>query len=369
MIEQLAAAMQQRDYAQAQRLLEPLLKTQPHHPWVQLYAAQLHEVAQRPDKAQVIYRRLLQTTNHQQVLRQARRGLARLTAAEPPAAAAEPSESQPSSAPPKAAQRSPRTPVPPTTASEAILLLRPVDAADRDQAIAAFANLMAIDRYTARTQLPQRGWRFHSSGPTADLGPLAEQLNRAGIPAQVLPLEAVQALNTFRVSRFQQISPPSVLCQSATGQQGTLAFHWSEVAQWVSGRLPIFEEVVDRDARKRLLRKQKTQDYAYILDIHLPKRRSILRLCDQTYQFESGAAAAGATGSAGTRQQQWQQLNQEFTAQCRAPLWTEFVPFGESAQEPVAMLPPFPNYIDILRKRETPWDRAFHLYSSAIFYQ
>ncbi|MEO0408942.1 MAG: tetratricopeptide repeat protein [Cyanobacteria bacterium P01_A01_bin.135] len=358
MIEQLAAAMQQRDYDQARRLLPPLLKQQPQNPWVQLYTGQLQEVGQQSTAARKTYQKLLQTTTNPRVIRQARLGLARLSAPGVPAAPPTPDAAPAPPAPP------------PATVSEAILLLLPPDEVDRDRAIAAFATLMGLDRYTARTQLPKRGWRLQSTGSIASLEALAAQLGAAGIEAQVLTLEAIQAINVFRVSAVQQMSPPVVLCENDAGQQGTLAFTWPEVARWVAGRLPIFEEVVDRDARKRLMRKQQTQDYAYFLDIHLPRRRAILRLCDQTYQFEPAASSQTAKGKASlvTRQQQWQRLTQQLLSQHDAPLWSEFVPFGESAHEAVAMLPPFPSHIDLLRKHETPWDRAFHIYSSAAFY-
>ncbi|MGB3614195.1 MAG: tetratricopeptide repeat protein, partial [Elainellaceae cyanobacterium] len=250
MIDQVATAIKQRNYAQAHHLLQPLLKEQPHNPWVQLYAGQLHELSNRPDSARAVYHQLLQMTPNRQVLGQARRGLERLAAAALPA---QRPVNQGNSIGTPAAQ-------PITTAAEAILVLQP--APDRDRAVEAFSQLMAIDRYTAKTQLPRRGWRFHSVGELDALRCCAQQLQQAGIPARVLPLQTMQHIHVFRVKTFQQLQPPSVLCESATGQLGRLAFAWQDVAQCVDGRLPIFEDVVDVDSRKRLMRKEKTQDYA-----------------------------------------------------------------------------------------------------------
>jgi len=379
MIEHVAAAIKQRNYAQAHHLLQPLLKEQPHNPWVQLYAGQLHELSNRPDSARAVYQRLLQATPNRQVLGQARRGLERLTASALPPPQAQSSSKLPTgrqakSAPPVTPP--PVTPPPITTAAEAILVLQP--AYDRDRAVKAFAQLMAIDRYTAQIQLPRRGWRFHSTGTLASLLRHGQQLQQAGIPVQVLSLQAMRDIHVFRVKTFQQLRSPAVLCESAAGQLGNLAFTWQDVAQCVEGRLPIFEDVVDVDSRKRLMRKEKTQDYAYVFDLHLPKRRAILRLCDQTYRFEpklrrgfdaSQGEDAPQLGLGLTRQHQWQTTLQQLMQRIDSPVWADFVPFGESALDAMDMLPGFPTHIDILRKRETPWDRAFHIYSSTVFDQ
>ncbi len=372
MIKQVAAAIERRDYSQASRLLKPLLKEQPHNPWLQLYAGQIHEAYKRSEQAQAIYRRLLQTTN-QQVIQQAQQGLRRLTSTLTSAegrAALEASKgafAKSTSADP--ASRSPRSQL--TTAAEALLVLQPTAEASREQAIAAFSQLAGIDRYTARTQLPVRGWRLHHVGELEPLGRYWQQLQQANIPAQLLPLQDILNIHVFRVKAFQQLQSPTVLCENEAGQLGNLAFTWQEVAQCVEGRLPIFEEVVDRDARKRLMRKQKTQDYAYLFDLHLPQRRSILRLCDQTYRFSpSTRSAPNQSMDLGmTRRRQWQALRQTLSNHFEGQVWTDFIPFAESALDPVGTLPTFDPHIEILRKRKTPWDKAFHIYSSLVFCQ
>lgn len=378
MIEQIAAAIARRDYSQASRLLQPLLKEQPQNPWVKLYAGQLHEAHQRPERALSLYRHLLQSTTNRQVIQQARQGIARLTAT--------PSTSPNPPQPTTANQPSTRSSTDPvfadpasagpalTTPVEAMLVLQPPTGADRNRAIAAFAQIASLDPYTARTHLPLRGLRFHSVGELATLQRYQKQLHQAKIPALLLPLQRMRHLHVFRVQRLSQIPSPNVLCKNQDGQLGNLAFVWQEVDCCVEGRVPIFEEVVDMDARKRLLRKQKTQDYAYLLDIHLPKRRSILRLCDQTYQFtgqpmgvSSASRLAQQSGAGMTRRYQWQALKQTILAHSNCPVWSDFIPFAESALEGLATVPDFFPHVDILRKKKTPWDKAFHVYSSLAF--
>lgn len=257
-----------------------------------------------------------------------------------------------------------------------MLVLQPTTGAERKSAIAAFSKLNAIDPYTAQTQLPVRGWRLHSVGALEPLRRYRNQLHQIDISAQLLPVQDVANIHVFRVKAFHDIQSPRVLCENEVGQLGHLGFTWQDVAQCVEGRLPIFEDVVDRDARNRLTRKQKTQDYAYLFDLHLPKRRSILRLCDQTYRFTPSSAASSSTQSSErlsnfgmTRQRQWQSLRQTLLARLDQPIWTEFTSFAESALDTVDLLPAFNPYVDIFRKRKTPWDKAFHIYSSLVFCQ
>jgi hypothetical protein len=46
--------------------------------------------------------------------------------------------------------------------------------------------------------------------------------------------------------------------QNEQGQLGSLTFDWSEVTQRVEGLLPLFDQVVDRDARGNFKRKTQT---------------------------------------------------------------------------------------------------------------
>jgi len=58
MIEQVAAALERKDYRTAAELLKQLLKESPQNPWEQFYLGRLHEVWQVVD-SQKVYRQLL----------------------------------------------------------------------------------------------------------------------------------------------------------------------------------------------------------------------------------------------------------------------------------------------------------------------
>ncbi len=78
MIEQVAIAFEHKDYQTAAKLLKQLLTESPENPWVQFYLARLHEVSQKRQDAEKIYRQLLRVTTNTKIVTQARQGLRRL---------------------------------------------------------------------------------------------------------------------------------------------------------------------------------------------------------------------------------------------------------------------------------------------------
>jgi hypothetical protein len=154
---------------------------------------------------------------------------------------------------------------------------------------------------------------------------------------------------------------------------GALSFRWSEVFNRVEGRLPIFEDVLDTDARNQLTRKEKTQDYAQVIDLHLPQRNCMLRFCDWNYQFQQGVIfAASQDGelpiAQSTSRIRWNQLIYFLDEHLSTtPVWTEFPAFAETAIEHLALVKDLPSHIDLFRKAPSKWDPAFQLYSGLVF--
>jgi hypothetical protein len=172
----------------------------------------------------------------------------------------------------------------------------------------------------------------------------------------------------------------TVVCQNAEGQLGTLTFNWSEVTQRVEGLLPLFDEVVDLDARRKLQRKTQTLDYVQFCDLHLFERNTILRLCDRNYQFQQGIAFAPAslqdhygeltapTLHQGTTRSNWNNLLDFLNRQLpQRRVWSDFTTFAETALDFKEMLGHLPSHIDLFRREETLWDPAFELYSGLVF--
>jgi hypothetical protein len=203
---------------------------------------------------------------------------------------------------------------------------------------------------------------------------LAERLRQGDIPSFCAPIQPIREIEVYQVQYFAAAHPAGIaICERQRGQLETLTFNWSEVSQQVEGQLPLFESCVEVDLHHQLQRKTKTLDHAKFCDLHLPGRNAILRLGDQQYQFQQGIALASQPEAAegqGTAQEKWQFLRQ-FLQQVvpGAPIYSEFAPFAETAMDFREMLKQIAPHIHLLRREETPWDGAFHLYSGLLFWR
>jgi hypothetical protein len=118
-------------------------------------------------------------------------------------------------------------------------------------------------------------------------------------------------------------------------------------------------------------RKEKTLDYVQVSDLHLPKRRCILRMCDWRYQFAQGIEF-GAMGDATIELDQsinrlhWNSLLNFLTEQIpEKPTWSDFAVFGGTAIEFPLLLGRIPAHFETYESQL--WGSAFHLYSSLAF--
>jgi hypothetical protein len=201
-------------------------------------------------------------------------------------------------------------------------------------------------------------------------------------PVLRLLLLIFKELNVFSVHYFSDSShgQATVVCQNVEGQLGSLTFSWSEVTQRVEGLLPLFDEVVDRDARRNLQRKTQIMDYLPFCDLHLPQRSSILRLSDRHYQFQQGITFSQSPQNLPDRvpklsplhqtttRKNWNNLLDFLNRQApQLPVWSDFTSFAQTALDYKEMLGHLPSHIDLFRREETLWDPAFQLYSGLVF--
>jgi Tetratricopeptide repeat len=352
MIDRVAAAFDRQDYREAARLLKQLFKESPQNPWVQFYVGRLHEVTNKLEASEKVYRQLLQDTLNPKVAAQARQGLQRLETIKKE----------------KKQQAIASAKADPNSAELGVLILEPVDPEAKTQAAQNFARIINIDPYTARLLLQSRGWRLYRTGAIGELQYYGQQLQQAKIPCFWFSLADIQKINVFRVSYFQTALPkPTVVCYNEQDQLGSLTFDWSEISQRVDGLLPIFEEVVDLDYRKKLQRKVQTQDYAQFCDLHLPARNVILRLYDSDYQFQQGIHIVPEPEKDTTRRN-WNRLLEFLNHQLpRVKVWSDFTPFAETALDQVDLLGRIKSHMHLFRRHESHWDPAFQLYSGLVF--
>lgn len=360
MYEQVTFAIARQDLATAARVIKEWKRKSPKDPWLWLAMAQYLEATDEWERAEATYVRLLQAVTHPKVMAQARHGIERIRN----------QQAQRREHDLAAACRQPGADQP------ALLFLDPLPAEARQEAAQKLAKLLQTDPYTARMILPGQQWRVFRVGKAGELEYLCQALQKQQIPAYSVRLNQLQNISMFQIKYVEHLSPQvAVICQNEAGQLGKITFSWPEVAQWAVGQVPIYESVVDLDNHGRLKRKQVTQDYAEILDLHLHERGTILRLCDRTYQYQQSIAfpIASESGVADqptltlTVSARWQQLKKHFRDQIAGPCRSDFKGFGENAREYVDLLPPFSYHLNLDRQTPEPWDGAFHLYSCVHF--
>lgn len=356
MFDLVISALEQREFGRAQKLLQAWQQEKPRDPWLALALARYWEATGNLERAEPAYRQLLQTGTQTKLMAQARQGIARVQAsqAEQRRTLLAQARSQPGSE------------------ATALLVLEPVQGEAREAAAQALAQVMQMDVYTARLAVPGQHWRLYRVGNAGELAYLSQQLRDRHMPAFAAPVQPIQTLQVFRVQYFAALQPQvQVICQNAAGQQGSITFAWAEVSQAVRGQVPILESVVDLGPWGKLQRREVTQDYANVVDLHLPGRRCSLRLCDRTYRHRQAVMPAAVSGqTAPTARAAWANLIQVIAQKVATEASTaSFNSFGKTALEFLDLMPSLPGHLDLGRRVPSHWDAAFHLYSGLRFYQ
>jgi len=365
-LEQVAEALDRQDYRQAAKLLKQLQQQAPENPWVQLYAGRWYEGTDKLETAEKVYRKLLKDATNPKIVAQARQGLQRIETLEQN----------------RRQQAIVEAKTDPSNTEPGVLILEPLAPEQKQNAAKILARMLQTDPYTARMQLQSRGWRLYKTGEIGELKVYGQEMLEAGIPVFWVSLTDIQKLHVFRVKSIQSLSPqPTIICQNEQDQLGSMTFNWQEVSQRVEGLLPLFMEMLDYDPRRpkseRFRHKEMTQDYAQILDLHLPRRGCILRFCDQSYDFQEGidfsqfsSETSGLPTSQNTNRMNWNLLIEQFNLYLtHAQLWSEFTPFAETTLDYTQLLSRLKPYIDLSRKSESIWDNAFQLYSGLVFFK
>jgi hypothetical protein len=368
MLEQAADALERKDYKTAAKIIATLVAERPDDHQVQLYAAQLQEATNKLDNAMDIYRLLIQHSLNLKITNEAREGIFRIEEAQVQIRA---------HAYACARERIEENVEP------GFLVLEPIEAEDKKPAARRLAAIMEIDAYSARLQLPSRGWRLYRSGKMGELEFYRDLLLQAEIPCFCVSQQQTQQLFIFNVSHFQSFDPQaSIVCMDDRSELRTFNFEWSEVTQIAQGMLPIFEEVVTIEANNRTRRRRRILDYVQICDLHL------FRLCSQTYDFcdykqliaknrdrlngdANGQSSGDLSGLlngqkiATTSRDNWNQIMSQVNEKIPdVRVQNNFATFAETAMGYPELLERIDPHIELLRRAESLWDRAFHLYSS-----
>jgi tetratricopeptide (TPR) repeat protein len=415
MLEQLAAALDRREYETAEKILTTILHDRPDDPQVQLCAARLYVETDRWDEALQTYQQVLKHGINSKIMGEARGGIQRIQSLKDEAREKILKQAR------AEAQERP---------AAGVLILEPIPVEEKQAAAKKFGQIMNLDPYSARLQLPSRGWRLYRSGKIGELEMYQRQLQEVEIPCFCATLADIKSVVVFRVKYMQFFDREvKIFCTDDRLEQWSFRFKWSEVTQVVRGLLPIFEEVVEIDARNRTKRKSRTLDYADMCDIHLAGRRTIFRLCAQTYEFREHQQLAMANSEAMTgdlsnylnrnantgiltgdlsgflnyshddndffvddiksgiltdefngtlktgilnksmipftSHNNWQSLIshlKQLTSHAR--MSNEFTPFADTALAYPELLSHINSHIELLRRADSQWDQVFQLYSA-----
>ena len=360
LLDQIAAAFDRQDYKLAAELLKTFLHQSPQDPWGQVYRAKLYEVSGRIEDAKAIYQNILRTVTSSKIISMTRSQLQQLQDREQ-------SERRAAIAQAKSA---------PENAEPGVLILEAIALESRQKAAQAMSQIFNLDAYTARLQIPNTGWKLYRAGAIGELQLYGQQLRAEKIPCFWTKENQLNSLPVFEIKYFLDYEPQaSVVCHNQQGQLGSLTFDWSEVSQRVEGMLPILENVVDSSMRQGIQRqrKEQTQDYVRICDLHLPKRRCILRICDWKYSFDQGLEFVSMGNNTidlddKINRLHWNSLLTFLNAQIKSkPVWSDFTVFAESAIDSPFLLKRIPAKISAYGQNSELWDSAFQLYSCLAF--
>jgi hypothetical protein len=283
MLEQVATALDRGEYTIAAEMINPLLAEQPDNYQLQLYAARLQEETDQLDAALQIYQIILQQRINSKALAAARQGIARIAVQQ------EKGRDQALEQVQAKGQERPET---------GVLILEPISVEQKQTAAQKFGQIMNLDLYSARLQLPSRSWRLYRSGKMGELDFYQQQLQQAEIPSFCVSLADIKSVVVLQVNYMQLFDREvKIFCTDDRAKKFSFRFSWSEVTQVVTGLLPIFEEVLDGDSRNRTKRKPKVLDYADMCDLQIGGRRTIFRLCAQTYEFKEHQQLAVANAN------------------------------------------------------------------------
>ncbi|XGB41964.1 MAG: hypothetical protein LVS60_17485 [Nodosilinea sp. LVE1205-7] len=228
---------------------------------------------------------------------------------------------------------------------------------------------MQLDLYTARQRLSSQHWRLYRVGPLAELEYLCQQLNQRQVPSSCFSIEAIKAIPVWRVVAILAFEPQiKLVTQLPESGEKTLIIDRAEVSQWLTGQLPLYESVVDLDPWGKLKRTEKTQDYAEIVDWHLPNQGYILRFCDRTYRHRQSCPPPSTPANPERiKAIAWKNLKTHFQSYFQTAAIADFKGFGAGAIELIPVMPSMAIAIDLLRSSPCPWDYALHLYSTIRF--
>ncbi|MGY6530056.1 MAG: tetratricopeptide repeat protein [Cyanobacterium sp.] len=247
----------------------------------------------------------------------------------------------------------------------AILVLKPLPPEEKNMVGKQFAEIIKVDPYTAKLQIPTRNLRLYQTGNYGELNYYQQEFKSININSICYSVKEINNLIVYQVKYVTKIEEKiTVLCNDNSSQEIEFTFNPQEIINQINATVPIFEMTVHTNAKRKLTRKKETLDYINFCDLHLPQNDIILRFSDYIYQFDQGINLFNQDK---TSRDKWltliRFLNDKIS---EVKTHNNFTPFAEGAIQFPEMLKQVKSNINIFRKEETLWDEAFQLYSALI---
>lgn len=354
MFEEINEAFESKEYQKVENLLLEIEEEGQDNPWFQYYQAYLEESKNNLTKAEEIYLKILKNSlnPNPQLFSKIRNGIDRIKKTRAKQKEKKIKEFQEIT----------------ETEELGVLILKPIPTENKKVAAQKMAKIIDTNVYSAKMLIPSRSLKFYRTGKLAELKYYESQFNKASIPCFCVNLRAINSIIIYQVKYIKSSNQNLIfVCQNNSQKEEVILIKWSDINNRIKALLPLFDSVVEIGRKGKSTRKTTTIDYAEFFDLHINNQNLILRLNDQTYEFDKGIDLPVEEN---TTKNKWMKLSKFFEKNIpNIKVWSDFTLFGEGVIGFPQMLKQINSNVDLFRREESVWDASFQLYSGSIFLQ
>lgn len=358
MLEQIAIALENKDYDKAKKLINEMSSEEDNLLWKNYYYGLLAEKQNNLEEAEKKYRQVIKDSifPNPQITKNIRDGLERIKLIKK----TEIKEI-------KKEQRKTLIEFQQKKNSQdlAVLAIKPITIEQKNKIAPQFADIINLDPYTAKLQIPTRNLRLYQTGNYGELQYYQQEFKKINISAICHSLKEINQTIVYQVQYIKNDEEKLILlCKDKHSKEREIILEPQQIINKVSAIVPIFEMTVHTNNRRKLTRKKETLDYLNFYDLHLQDKKTIIRFNDHIYQFDQGINIFSQDK---TNRNKWLTLLRFLNDRIdQVNTHNDFTPFAEGAIQFPEMLKQVASNINIFRKEETLWDEAFQLYSALI---
>ncbi|AFZ47027.1 hypothetical protein Cyast_1058 [Cyanobacterium stanieri PCC 7202] len=358
MIEQIAIAIKNKDYEKAKKIIDQLPLEDDNFLWKNYYYGLLAEKQNNLEEAEKKYRQVIKDSifPNPQITKNIRDGLERIKLIK------------------KAEQKEIKKQKQKTliefqqkenSQDLAVLVIKPTTIEQKNNIAKQFAEIINLDSYTAKLQIPTRNLRLYQTGNYGELQYYQQEFKQLNLSTICHSIKEINQVIVYQVKYIKNDEEKiTLLCNDKNSKEKEIILNTQEITNKINAIVPIFELTVHTNNKRKLTRKKETLDYLNFCDLHLKNTKTIIRFNDHIYQFNQGISIFNQDK---TNRNKWLTLLRFLNDRIdQVSIHNDFTPFAEGAIQFPEMLKQITSNINIFRKQETLWDEAFQLYSALI---